>query len=624
MQIQVDSTLPAILGVEQRGCPRLENGVRLEANWSKEHQLQSAHPGAEEFAAHCFMAGLLMEFAILGLFVCGKPTRPALQLWHDLPSWLSTSSFTRDALFYGRSDSGAVSYGAQSHSYRFRANKFAASPSSRAQLEDSENALVLQTVSKAEEPLCGMPDDVQPHLPTDKQGKVNWDTFVPPSKGESYVDPVFGCTVRRLTEDSFSYHDYSTTEALSANESYVLVGDNGAMRVVDLRGNVVVDEAHMPAHNNGHFIWDSRIGNRFYYALDNRLRSGTIRARNSVATATVYVFREYPHWITIMDYANVSTDGDHIALVGENPSARGVATIDFFAFQLSTKAKSYRFTSSELGCVVKRAPAELGGQPGGDCMHKLLLTADNRPAMEWHPNGDPRMPTGCVAAFAAGASCKTITNADGSLKMLQSGTTHMDAGWDITGKESIIIQDFDPDPNGTHQNDPCYNQGGISVKNVNTLVLTCLLSMNFRAGHVSYFGGPNQPWVAVDVEDGRNPGPEWYNTHSESYTAPTQPCLQQGATIAPHCWTLYQSEILLVRVDNVGNPSGLGGAKGKTFRLAHTRSRHEESYYAQPRASLSRDGRFIVFDSNMAHPDGKCGGRSTNGCADVYLLGPLF
>ena len=99
MQIQVDSTLPVILGVEQRGCPRLENGVRLKANWSKEYQLQSAHPGAEEFAARCFMAGLLMEFAILGLFVCGKPARPALRLWRDLPSWLSTSSFTRDALF---------------------------------------------------------------------------------------------------------------------------------------------------------------------------------------------------------------------------------------------------------------------------------------------------------------------------------------------------------------------------------------------------------------------------------------------------------------------------------------------------------------------------------------------
>jgi hypothetical protein len=235
------------------------------------------------------------------------------------------------------------------------------------------------------------------------------------------------------------------------------------------------------------------------------------------------------------------------------------------------------------------------------------------------------MPAGCVLSFAAGASCKTVTNADGSLKMLQSGTTHMDTGWDITGKASIIVQDFDPDPNGRHQNDPCYNHGGISIKNVNTLALNCLLSTDFRSGHVSYFGGPDQPWVAIDVEEDRNPGPEWYDTNSENYAEPTRPCLQlQGVTIASHCWTLYENEILLVRVDNMGNLTGLGGTKGKTFRLAHSRSRHEEHYYAQPRASLSRDGKYIVFDSNMAHPDGKCVGRSANGCVDVYLLGPLF
>lgn len=579
----------------------------------------------EKFAGRCLMTCLLMEFAILGLFACVESVHPANQYPSSLPSRFSALDLDHGPRFQRRSDSEIDSSGGgQGNSHWVLAKERSASSSSREQLEDSRHDSEIQPASKAGAPLCGMADDVQPHLPTDKQRKVNWDTFVAPSKGESYVDPVFGCTVRRITEDSLSYHDYSTSEALSASDSYVLVGNDGAMRVVDLRGNTVVDEGHMPAHNNGHFVWDSSAGNRFYYAVKNSLMSGTIHAKNSVRIATVNVFREYPHWITIMDYANVSADGDHIVLVGENPSSGGVATIDFFVFQLSTKTKTYLFTSSEQGCVVKRAPAELGGQPGEDCMHKLLLTADNKPAMEWHPNRDPRMPAGCARAFEVGASCKTVTNADGSLKMLQSGTSHMDTGWDITGKESIIIQDFDPDPNGTHLHDPCYNRGGVSVKNVNTLALNCLLSMNFRAGHVSYFGGPDQPWVAVDVEDGRNPGPEWYNTHPENYAAPTQSCLQRESAIDPHCWTLYENEVLLVRIDSVGNATGLGGARGKTFRLAHTRSRHEEHYYAQPRSSLSRDGRFIVFDSNMAHPDGKCAGRSTNGCADVYLLGPLF
>src|SRR5260370_38915514 len=45
-------------------------------------------------------------------------------------------------------------------------------------------------------PACGLPDDRQVHQPPD------WISFVPPAKGKSYVDPVFGCTVTRLTESN--------------------------------------------------------------------------------------------------------------------------------------------------------------------------------------------------------------------------------------------------------------------------------------------------------------------------------------------------------------------------------------------------------------------------------------
>ena len=480
-------------------------------------------------------------------------------------------------------------------------------------------------VSAVGTPLCGIPDDVRPHLPTDSQGHVNWDSFVAPAKGKSYVDPVFGCTVTRLTDDSLSYHDYSTTQAMSASDAYILIGHDGQMRIVNLKGDVIVDQTHMPAHNSGHYLWDATDGNKFYYAFNNSLMSGTITGHNSVKRATVREFNEYQKWIAIMDYSNMSADRDHIALVGENRAAGGIATIDFFVYQFSTKQKIYVFKSSTQGCVVNGAPAPLGGQPGGDCMHKLLLTADNQPVMEWHMNRDPKMPAGCVSAFAVGAGCKTITNADGTLRILQSGTTHMDTGWDNTGTKSIIVENFDPDPNATHRYDPCYNHGGIAIKDVNTFALSCLLSTDFRSGHVSYLGGPHQPWVGIDVEDDRDPGPERYNTHPGHYAAPTQPCLQlEDAKIDARCWTVYENEIMIIRIDGAGNFHGLGGTAGKTYRLAHSRSRQAEHYYAQPRASISRDGKYIVFDSNMAHPDGNCTGKEANGCADVYVVGPLF
>ena len=48
----------------------------------------------------------------------------------------------------------------------------------------------------SEKPLCGVADDKKVQLPP------NWDTFVPPRKGGSYLDPVFGCSIKRLTDSS--------------------------------------------------------------------------------------------------------------------------------------------------------------------------------------------------------------------------------------------------------------------------------------------------------------------------------------------------------------------------------------------------------------------------------------
>ena len=55
--------------------------------------------------------------------------------------------------------------------------------------------------------------------------------------------------------------------------------------------------------------------------------------------------------------------------------------------------------------------------------------------------------------------------------------------------------------------------------------------------------------------------------------------------------------------------------------MAQARSRSAEGYWATPRAAISRDGKYIVFDSNMAYPNG-CSGKVhvKNECMDVYLI----
>ena len=46
-----------------------------------------------------------------------------------------------------------------------------------------------------------------------------------------------------------------------------------------------------------------------------------------------------------------------------------------------------------------------------------------------------------------------------------------------------------------------------------------------------------------------------------------------------------------------------------------------ESYWAQPHAAISRDGNYVVFSSDMAHPNGCPANMHVAGdCSDVYLI----
>ena len=68
---------------------------------------------------------------------------------------------------------------------------------------------------------------------------------------------------------------------------------------------------------------------------------------------------------------------------------------------------------------------------------------------------------------------------------------------------------------------------------------------------------------------------------------------------------------------------------GSTFyRLARAYSRSAENYNANPKGSISRDGKYIAFDSNKAFPNGcpanfqrnDIDGTPTNDCSDVFVV----
>jgi hypothetical protein len=429
-------------------------------------------------------------------------------------------------------------------------------------------------VTTSSGPLCGKLNDGLIHLPT------NYDTFTPPSAGQSYVDPVFGCTVQRVTNGSAEtlgdgthpglMNFYSTLTALNASDTMLfIVATDGNWSIRNTSGGVVISTSKMP-NFSGHPVWDSTNGNVFYYALNNSVFSGTISG-TSLTSTSLHTFSEYSA-VTSMDMADLSQDGDHIALIGQNSNG----TMDIFVWSFSQSAKTSVYTT---GCTGSVAGA---GQPG--CLHKLQLTPDNRLSIQFANEG-------------AGAEAGVRLWTGSTLVHMQDGNTnHYDTGSDLNGNP-IYASVVNSSVLSTATN-PCAGGWGLDVRQLNNIKSAICLLDNQPSWHISYRGSASQPWIALSFFDTRTPGPEFLSSDGNYQTASTAN------------WQLYEDEIILEKVD-----------ASKIYRLAHARSRSMESYWAQPHGAVSRDGKYVVFTSDMAHPNGcPANMHVANDCSDVYMI----
>lgn len=426
-------------------------------------------------------------------------------------------------------------------------------------------------------PICGKPDDKEIHIPPD------WTTFAPPAVGQSYVDPVFGCPVKRLTNSSVEetiwdgshaslMHYYSTLSPMNATDTMLMITSiKGVWRIKDTNGALVVPPTKMPSMNNGAPLWDASEGNSFYYTLGETLYKGTVTG-NSVKSAAVHTFKEY-RGIVSPATADLSQDGGHLALVGQNINN----TMDAFVWSLSKKAKTLVYTTT---CKIS-GDVTVNSEPG--CLHKLLLTPDKLLAIDFTEDGS--------------GSEQGLRLWDGTkVTHLQDRTNHIDTGYDLPGNTVFIGTGNSYVLTG--EKNPCPGGWGLDVRELHELSSAYCLLDKQPGLHVSYRGGASQPWAAISFFDERKTGPELFSSNS-GFQAPS-----------PKNWALYEDEIMLARIDG-----------GVVYRLAHARSRSAENYWAQPHAAISRDGKYVVFTSNMTHPKGCPTGVSVpDECTDVYLI----
>jgi hypothetical protein len=398
---------------------------------------------------------------------------------------------------------------------------------------------------------CGARDDGHPHIPP------RYNDFTPPSRGESYADPQYGCPVLRLTDAKRQFklavhHQYSTISAVNQNGTRIMViTEWGQGAIVDTTGNLVVGTNDFPAINTGNVPWSRASADTFYYARGNSLFAGFVSG-HAVKSTKLRTF-DGEASVIIPDEEDLSEDGDHLWVV---------AGRRMFLYTIST------------GSV---GPAMAVGLKDSACgWHKIQIMPSNRGLVTWSCNG------------AATGQGQEIYNTDGTLYWhMFDNSIHTDVGRDLSGNEIAIVARI-PD---TYK-DACPSGGGIDIIRTAPLhVVSCLVDVNWASAHVSYRDS-SAGWVAISFFD---PAP-----------CPHYSCFAPQ-NLAPDWasdWRHYYEEVILVKVDG-----------SVVFRLAHHRSRSAESYWAESRAAISRDGRYLVFDSNM-----DMGDTGLNSYSDVYLI----
>ncbi|HYX68498.1 MAG TPA: choice-of-anchor D domain-containing protein, partial [Terriglobales bacterium] len=431
-------------------------------------------------------------------------------------------------------------------------------------------------------PTCGISGDTSNHVPTD------WTTFLPPAKGKSYVDPTFGCTVTRITDASSQDWSgsfflplnmgYATVSPFNANDTYLMLSDGWRRYfVTDLTGNIVVPIANMPAMNNTWVLWDATSPTAFYYTYQNYLMRGTISGA-TVAATIVHQFTEYAA-IDFMDETDVSQDGAHLVIVGGDTS--GASPENVFDYDFVSNVKGPVYTTSCTGSV---------DAPNNGCLHKLIQTPDNNVIIQFANDG---------SGLEQGNRLWLGTS---PLPALQNATNHLDAGYDKNGNAVYVeLGNSSVLPLLTN---PCPSGWGLDVRMIYNLASSVCLLDHVPAWHVGYRGNAQQPWVGLSFFDsGRSPSPEWFDG-STNYAAPTS-----------SNWSPYEDEIMVVRIDANNNSS-------LVYRLARAYSRSNQDFYAQPHAAISRDGKYIAFNSNMAYAHTGCPAnfQSSTGCTDVYVI----
>jgi len=470
----------------------------------------------------------------------------------------------------------------------------------------------------AQNPSCGSLNDTAVHTPPQYScssppctvGGGSGQPLAPPSSvNDTYSDPQYSCTIKRMTtfgeqqSGQASHNFYSTTTSISAQDGFIqIIQDNSAKYIISLAdGSLVVPISNFPTHSDPYFSdvnvtpWDRVTDYIFYHANGNVFYRDSInngspvsgcKPNCTVTSTALHTFSGFTN-ILVPDDENISQGNQYIWLIGTSSS--GVN---------SSVAICYDFKNN----IVVSSALTVGGQDSGSnpSWHKIQV----------FPSGKMFLTVGGgnTSLCGGGAGGQCIYNTDGSLYWAPPWTysSHTGVGTDLSGHEVMIAVASGTDTlNACGQN----SQGryyALTVVDINAKSpLNCLIGGTgtgcvgtascagpwLQNWEISYEDSPNG-WILLTIcEDGCGgpglPDIAGFDTVSPSRLVSTwsNSCGSVGANA---CWTTYSEEVILAKVD--------GSA---IYRLAHHRSRDGENFFAVPVGTISVDGTYLVYNSDF-------------------------
>ena len=313
----------------------------------------------------------------------------------------------------------------------------------------------------------------------------SYDTFQPPAVGGSYVDPVFGSTIKRISNalatpdaDHGGYlpwitNEYSTMSPFNSDNSKILLVHQSYFGLYDGSGAYLRD-LPMEISASSEPRWSRADNHTIYYVHGDQFKTYDI---SSGAMKIVHTFSEYSA-ISGMGESDISFDGDHFVFAGDGRYV--------FVYRIGTDTKSPVFDT------------------GGKALDSIYITPNNNVILSWIESGTVRY-TGQELFDANMNFLRQVGRADG----------HKDVTLDTNGDEVLVW---------TNSNDPqpICNNGIVKIRLADGQQ-TCLATFDWSlAVHIS--APDNSGFVYVETYSPSNPNP-------------------------PSGWVAYTNELLQIKLD---------------------------------------------------------------------------